>query len=343
VPHAANCRHGVLGIPPLLALARERGLDDDALLREAGIARELLADPRAAVPVERVHALVGSIMERTADAALGLDAGRHYHLATFGLLGAVAAVTPTMRDVIQLFVDYAHLTFTFFLLEFDDHDLRDARLYLVDDGDLGGLRRFYLDRELAFVAEMGRTFWPDNHRTIMRGFEFDYPEPPEAERYRAIFPSAVRFGAARAAAAADFTDDRPRADANPLGLDLLKEHLRSFAGSACDGDDVVDGVRREITLAVTGRRRLPDVVTAAARFGLSERALRRRLTAQGTSFRALTDEVLAPLAKRYLRDSTLSVADVAERVGYSEPASFVRAFRRWTGTTPDAFRSDGTG
>jgi AraC-like DNA-binding protein len=39
-----------------------------------------------------------------------------------------------------------------------------------------------------------------------------------------------------------------------------------------------------------------------------------------------------------LRDSALSVAAVAERLGYAEPASFVRAFRRWTGTTPEAFR-----
>jgi AraC-like DNA-binding protein len=52
--------------------------------------------------------------------------------------------------------------------------------------------------------------------------------------------------------------------------------------------------------------------------------------------------VLEPLAKRFLRDSALSVARVAERLGYSEPANFVRAFRRWTGTTPQAFRLSST-
>jgi AraC-like DNA-binding protein len=149
----------------------------------------------------------------------------------------------------------------------------------------------------------------------------------------------VRFGAPQASVSFDFTHDRPRADVNPLGVALLSEHLRSF-GRGRQSDDPVDRARREMTLSVARRRKLPDLDAIAGTLGVSERALRRRLTAAGTSFRALADGVLAPLAKQYLHGTTLSVAAVAERLGYSEPGSFVRAFRRWTGTTPDAFRGD---
>jgi AraC-like DNA-binding protein len=335
---ATGDRHGVLGLPPLLALANERGLDSASLLREAGVAPTLLDDATASVPVERVHHLVRLMVERTGDATLGLDAGRHYHFATFGLLGAVAALTPTAREMIHLFVEYTHLTFTFFLLQFDE-EAESGRVTFVPDGDLGALYRFYLDRELAFVFETARQLWPQTHERLLLGVDIDYPEPPEAARYRAVFRAPPRFGAPQAAVSIDFTADRPRADANPLGLGLLKEHLRSFGGMGRCGDDVVDHVRREVTLSIATRQQLPAVDAIAARFGLSERALRRRLSAGGTSFRALADDVIAPLAKRYLRDSRLSVAAIAERLGYSEPASFVRAFRRWTGTTPDAFRS----
>jgi AraC-like DNA-binding protein len=91
---------------------------------------------------------------------------------------------------------------------------------------------------------------------------------------------------------------------------------------------------------VGGARRgtLPASDTVAASLGFSARAPRRRLAAAGIRFRALADEVLCSLASRFLRDSSLSVAAVADRLGYSEPASFVRAFRRWTGTTPESFR-----
>jgi AraC-like DNA-binding protein len=337
MPRADDSRHGVIGLMPLLALAKERGLDGPELLRSVGIATKLLDDPQAAVPADRVHALVHQLLRRTGDEALGLQAARHYHPATFGLLGAVAAVTPTVREVVRLFVEYTHLTYTFFLLEFEESE-SEGRLTFVDNGDLGPLHRFYLDRELAFVQEIGRAFWPDNFRSVAGGVELDYPEPPEADRYRKFFPCPVRFGAPRATFIVDLAADRPRSDPNPLALGQLKDHLREFAGARKEGDDLLDGVRREISVAIANRRELPGADKVATRLGLTERTLRRRLEAQGTSFRALAEEVIAPLAKRYLRESALTIADVAERLGYSEPASFVRAFRRWTGTTPEAYR-----
>lgn len=341
MPHASASRFGVVGIPPILAVARERGIDQAPLLLKAGIAPAVLDDAHADVPVEQVHALVQALLDRTGNPALGLEAARHLHPETFGLLGAVAVVTPTMREAIRLFLEYSHLIYSFFLHEFDEGP-RGTGLLFVADGELGPLHRFYLDREFAFIAESARTFWPDSYREILRSFELDYPEPAEAERYRSFFPCPVRFGAAQAAVVVDFTRDLPRVDVNRLGYDVLKEHLSSFAGPPSESDDVVDRVRHEIAVAVTARHMLPAADHIAASIGLSERVLRRRLAAHGTSFRALTDEVVAPLAKRYLRDSGLSVADIAERVGYSEAASFVRAFRRWTGTTPDVFR-DRTG
>jgi AraC-like DNA-binding protein len=331
---ASDDRHGVLGLPPLLSLARDRGLDGDALLAKAGIPKALLDDPRATVPVERVHALVRLMLARTGDPALGLDAGRHYHLATFGLLGAVAAVSPTARDLLRLFVDYVHLTYTFFVLGLEESGNR-GRLVLVENGDLGDLHRFYLDRAIAFVQFTTHKLWPKHG--MLAAIDLDYPEPADVAPYRALCTCPVRFDAAQAGLDFDFADDRPRPEVNPLAVALLAEHLRSF-GQARGNDDVADRVRREIALSVARRRTLPELDTIAATLGLSDRALRRRLAAAGTSFRALADGVLEPLAKRFLRDSALSVARVAERLGYSEPANFVRAFRRWTGTTPQAFR-----
>lgn len=313
-------------------------MDEIALLRKAGIERALLDDPRASVPVDRVHALVYELLARTGDAALGLDAARHYHPETFGLLGAVVAFTPTVREVIQLFIQYTHLTYTFFHVSLEEKEGR-GRLTFVADGELGGLHRFYLDREFAFVAQTARNFWPDSYRDIVRCCAFDYPEPIEIARYRERFACPLVFGAAEAVVTGDFSGDRSNVGGNALGLGVLRDHLHAFATPKREGDDLIDRVRREITLSVTSKRTLPDGERIATTLGLSGRELRRRLLEHRTSFRAISDEVIAPLAKRWLRDSALSVADVAERVGYAEAASFVRAFRRWTGTTPEAFRA----
>jgi AraC-like DNA-binding protein len=172
----------------------------------------------------------------------------------------------------------------------------------------------------------------------MRAVELDYPEPPEAGRYRAYFPCPVRFGAPRASFTADLTADRPRVAANSLGLAQLKQHLRSFAGLPAGEDELVAGVRRRISSALQQNGGMPRLDAVAAELGLSDRTLRRRLQDKQTSFRAVVDEVVAPLARRYLTETALTVGEIAERLGYSEPASLVRAFRRWTGTTPDGYR-----
>jgi AraC-like DNA-binding protein len=334
--HVTSSRFGVLGLPPLIELARAHGLAADELLRQVRIAPALLADADASVPVERVHAMVTTLLAHTSDDALGLDAGRHNHLSTFGLLGGVASVLPTAREVIRLFIEYAHLTYSFFHYELEEHEDHGI-LTCVPTGELGALHRFYLDRLVSSIVEMSRVLFPDTWRGLLRAVELDYSEPPQSERYHAFFPGVVRFGAAQPAFVIDFTADRPRAGANPVALARLKEHLRAFAAARRDGDELVDGVRREIALWLR-RRTLPEVRVVAARLGVGERTLRRRLEAHDTSFRALVEEVLAPLAKRYLTDSALTISAVAERLGFSEPASFARAFRRWTGTTPDAFR-----
>ncbi len=78
--------------------------------------------------------------------------------------------------------------------------------------------------------------------------------------------------------------------------------------------------------------------SVARSLALSRRTLTRRLGEEGTSFRALLDDVRAELSRALLQDRSLSIADVAFFLQYSEPAAFHRSFRRWTGQTPQNYR-----
>jgi AraC-like DNA-binding protein len=82
----------------------------------------------------------------------------------------------------------------------------------------------------------------------------------------------------------------------------------------------------------------PDFETLAAAMKLSPATLRRRLKAEGQSFAAIRDEIRQVEAQRLLRDSTDSVTQIATALGYTEPSAFHRAFFKWTGMTPLAFR-----
>ena len=72
---------------------------------------------------------------------------------------------------------------------------------------------------------------------------------------------------------------------------------------------------------------------------MSSRTLSRKLGEEGTSFAEIFDQLLAALAKRYLHDETLPVFETAWLLGYREVSSLTHAFKRWTGTTPQRFRS----
>lgn len=82
------------------------------------------------------------------------------------------------------------------------------------------------------------------------------------------------------------------------------------------------------------------MVDIASELGVDERTLRRRLTAEGTSYRALLDEVRATLAGELL-GSGLTVEETARRLGYSETSAFTHAHTRWHGGPPSSRRWPG--
>jgi AraC-like DNA-binding protein len=151
---------------------------------------------------------------------------------------------------------------------------------------------------------------------------------------------AVRF--AQADTAVVFRPDDlalplPKADER-LGAflrDMANEALRERgAGEASPLDTLREIIAREL------QRGVPSLKIAARSMATSERTLRRRLEASGTSFRVLLDETRARLAREYVRDERLPLSEVAFMLGFSEPSAFHRAFKRWTGTTPSLFRAE---
>jgi AraC-like DNA-binding protein len=95
-------------------------------------------------------------------------------------------------------------------------------------------------------------------------------------------------------------------------------------------------VRRDLVAALP--HDVPAVSAVARRMGMSERSFQRRLKSEGTSFLALLENTRHTLALQYLEDPSRTLSDVAFLLGFSELAAFVRAFRRWTGSTPGAHR-----
>jgi len=86
---------------------------------------------------------------------------------------------------------------------------------------------------------------------------------------------------------------------------------------------------------------LPTIGQVARAMCLSERTLQRRLAQEGVKFSTLLDEVRLQLASRYLEAGRASLTEIAYLLGFADPNSFFRSFKRWTGVTPDNYRQGG--
>lgn len=184
---------------------------------------------------------------------------------------------------------------------------------------------------------MGVACWLIGRRIPLRQVSFACPAPPRREDYQSFFGAPVLFGQPVTSLSFEATWLRL-----PVNRDeaALQRFLRGAPGNILVRyrEDGGMAARVRHLLASQAPADWPDFPELARSFGMSTATLRRRLHAEGQSFAALKDARRATLARQFLQEARLSVADIATELGYSEPSAFYRAFRKWTGGSPAASR-----
>ena len=276
--------------------------------------------------------LMSSASRQLGDNALGLRFGTRVGGAGFGMLGIAAATAPTLREAIRHLTQLESITSTLGRAMVRRHG---ARVYLswhpaqalppsVVEGILSGWVSFgrYLLGERVDVAQVSL-----RHRRIA---------PQEV--YDSVFDCPVRFEACcyGVTIAADLLDARPRFD-DPRLNDAIGDWLRHCAFSAMR--EALPVTRAINTLFQSA---LPlaeaDENTVAAMLGYSRRTLQRMLRSEATSFRQILDAARAQHAVMALMRGDMALSDVAADIGFDEQSSLCRAFRKWTGYAPLAFK-----
>ena len=130
--------------------------------------------------------------------------------------------------------------------------------------------------------------------------------------------------------------NEPLSRRDPVLRQMLEAQAKGILARLPKRTGVASDVQRALTMKVVGGdTRIAAVARALA---MSGRTLQRRLAEEGVSYQELLDEARREAAKRHVSEPALAICEVAYLLGYSEPAPFHRAFKRWYGMTPDAFR-----
>ena len=331
---------GYISVPALLNYlrhAQQLGLDQGAALAAAGLAPADLHDNRRRVPGEALERLLAHLLQASADPLFGLHAGRFVQPGSWSVLGYITMNCATLGEAMGRIAPYEKLVGDMGVSRLEAgadhmrliwscrHQTAEIRRHLVEHVLVSWLlyARWIADREYA-----PREVW----------FEHRQPAGTRLDEYQAVFGCPVRFEqAANALLVPREYLDVPLRQADPNLLRTLEEHALTRLAGLDEDEPLALRVRNALRRLL--KDGLPRKERVAEQFAMTERTLQRHLQQAGTGYQQILDQVRQELAEHYLLRSELPVQDIAQYLGFSEPRSFHRSFKAWTGMTPGEYRN----
>lgn len=336
----ALIEEGSVRMAPLLvvpALLREMGLDPVPVIAEAGLDPSLFADPDNTIPFTDGGRLLALCASRTGCPHLGLLMGERQGLSVLGPLGHLARHAPDLGTALRDIILFLHVHDRGAVPALRISGDRALLGYTIYQSEVPGTLQIY-DAAVAIIyrllQELSGPGWEASEVRLC------HPLPADIKPYRRIYRTRLRFGAECYGVVFETAClDRPVAGADPVVYRRTLQQISAL--SALDSGDIVGQIRRVLRrLLVGGAGKVDTSLAEVARmFSLHPRTLNRRLRDQGTSFKALIDALRYEMARQLLRDTCLPAAEIAAALDYSEPSAFNRAFRRWSGMAPLAWRA----
>jgi AraC-like DNA-binding protein len=290
--------------------------------------------PEARLPIATVEAIVARARQLTGEAALGFFLGLQMRISAHGYLGFAAMTAATVRDALALAVQFAPTRTTALAVRVQVEG--DVASVIVDErADFGTARDVVLFALLVGIWQIGQAL---TARALTGSAEVMFAEPPYMDRF-ARFAPPVRFGQPANRLVFDASVlDLPLTMADPAAMRLARDQCERELDALGLGGNVAGRVRGLIAKKEGGFRSLEEI---AAEMHVSARTMKRKLAMEGLAYSELLEEQQRDRALLLLRTPSIAIDEVAARVGYSDAANFSRAFRRWTGMTPAAFRRSG--
>jgi len=323
----------------LFELAVSKGAGRELLAERSGISPAQLQDPDNRIPFANYVALMRAGKELSGDPALALHYGEAFECGEISIVGLVGGAAETFADAFAQVNRYARLA---------------------ADVECEGPERFVLTRRA------GQLWVVDTRKNPN-----DFPEQTESTFARMVCGARRRFSGAQVIKAVHVTHAAPsyraeyervlqlpvvfESDQNallmsgdswlnertphgsPYVLGILSAHAEKLL-RRLERQESTRG-RVESLLAPILHTGGASMDAVAAQLGLSRQTLFRKLRAEGVTFEKVLDELRHKLALQYLRVKKATVNETAYLVGFSDPAAFSRAFKRWTGTCPGAVRA----
>lgn len=322
-------------IAAIVQAYRQRGLDPSQALKAAQITPAQLADPAARVTALQMEWMSAAAMRELDDEALGWFR-RRLPWGSYGMLVRASLSAPNLAVALQRWGRHHGLLTDDIAVTLGVQDGL-AQLTLTEHRDLGALREFCVVSVLRNA--LGVACWLTDSRIPLAGTTLGFAPPPHADSYCVLFDGPTAFNAPTHCLQFDagYLQLPIRRDEAALQRMLQRALLLTVRPYRRDRL-LVEKVRQVLADEPARSRNAEDL---ARRLNLSTRTLHRQLREEGASLQQLKDSVRRDKAGELLLRTRRPVKQIAAEVGFGNEKSFLRAFKAWTGQTPETFRSRG--
>jgi AraC-like DNA-binding protein len=321
----------VVMVRPAVAGLDARGIDPGRVLRAAGVSREALGAIEHRLAATNVRALWEEASIAAGDPAFGVHVAETVGPGTFDVIDYIFATSADLGSGLMRVTKYIRLV----------QDPSDLRL-VVEPLVARVLRKGVLATpqfdEFAMSVLVVRSRQACGSSWIPDQLRFQHERPGDAGELVRVFGCRVTFGAPQTELVlARKLLDLPFERSDSRLLAILERYAESLLEALPSQGTIV--ARTAHAIAREMARAAPTLIRTAATLGIPPRTLQRSLTEHGTSHSLLVDEVRRGLALKQIGNAALSLTELGYLLHFSDTTAFYRAFKRWTGRSPRAYRA----
>ncbi|MDX2428815.1 MAG: AraC family transcriptional regulator [Xanthomonadales bacterium] len=308
------------------------GVDPEPLFAAEDIRPKLPIDPSMRMPYEKIDRIRAKAVKLCGDEAIGIRSASVYSASQLGALGYAWQVSMSLRNAftrLERFIRVVNDKAVVLVENLDDIMVVTIRLDVPSE-NLSARD----DSALAIITRMCTLVYGDSFR--LQGVNFKHPAPRDFKPYFEFFACQLNFDQAdnQLLIPLSIADDL-LVGANPE-LALLNDQVVTRRLALLDRNDIVARVQSALMEQLPNGQVSDDSVAFALH--MSVRTMHRKLADANQNFRTLLVEMRRNLAEMYILDKSLTLTEISLLLGFSEPSSFSRAFKSWTGSAPSEIR-----
>lgn len=308
------------------------GLDPEPLFTDEGIKISLPIDPSIRLSYKKIDRIRAKAAALSKDEAFGIRSAKIYTAAHLGALGYAWQASLTLRNAFDRLERFARVVNEKAVVLVEDIGKSMVVTVRVNVPSRNEMARD--DAGLALITMMCRLVYGEHFR--LQAVNFRHPAPADVKPFFEYFGCQVNFGQPENQLSVPLAiADEILTGANPE-LAVLNDQVITRRLALMDRNDIVARVKSALMEQLPNGDVSDDSV--ARSLHMSVRTMHRKLAEEDHNFRSMLVEVRRSLAEMYILDNSLTLTEISLLLGFSEPSSFSRAFKNWTGSAPSEAR-----